>query len=142
MALKSLKSRKDTATGEGAVGLKQLRGHVDPLGLGRLAVVGQRQLVEVRQHDWKEMRRHTHTKKKNPSLVLEDLSSSKGLRLNGTPTVVPEAGLGVGSDPAERPDDLHVQRVLVLVLRVLQEGGQLHLHPLQQLQGGREDERR
>lgn len=63
MALKSLKSRKDTATGEGAVGLKQLRGHVDPLGLGRLAVVGQRQLVEVRQHDWEEMRGR---KKKNP----------------------------------------------------------------------------
>lgn len=46
-------SQKDTATGEGAVGLEQLHGHVDPLGLRRLAVVGQRQLGEVRQHNWK-----------------------------------------------------------------------------------------
>lgn len=55
------------------------------------------------------------------------------MQVNEIRTVVPEAGLCVGSDPAERPDDLHVQRVLVLVLRVLQERGQLHFHPLQQL---------
>lgn len=116
-------SQKDTATGEGAVGLKQLHGHVDPLGLRRLAVVGQRQLGEVRQHNWKhDIYRRSRS-----------LTGFQATRLSEIRTVVPEAGLRVGSDPAERPDDLHVQRVLVLVLRVLQERGQLHFHPLQQL---------
>lgn len=48
-------------------------------------------------------------------------------------TLISEAGLSVGADPPERPDDLNVQGMLVLVLRVLQEGCQLHLHPLQKL---------
>lgn len=42
---------KDTAAGEGAVGLEQLGGDVDPLVLRRLAVVSQGQLVKVRQHN-------------------------------------------------------------------------------------------
>lgn len=33
--------KKDTAAGEGAVGLKQLSGNVNPLALHRLAVVSQ-----------------------------------------------------------------------------------------------------
>lgn len=42
---------KDTAAGEGAVGLKQLCGDVDPLVLHRLAVVSEGQLVKVWQHN-------------------------------------------------------------------------------------------
>lgn len=42
---------KDTAAGEGAVGLKQLGGDVDPLVLHRLAVVSEGQLVKVWQHN-------------------------------------------------------------------------------------------
>lgn len=42
---------KDTAAGEGAVSLKQLRGDVDPLVLQRLAVVSEGQLVQVWQHN-------------------------------------------------------------------------------------------
>lgn len=42
---------KDTAAGEGTVGLKQLCGNINPLALRRLAVVSQRQLVKVRQHN-------------------------------------------------------------------------------------------
>lgn len=48
-----------------------------------------------------------------------------------TPTLISESGLSIGSNPPEGLDDLHVQRMLVLVLWVLQEGGQLHLDPLQ-----------
>ena len=51
--------RKDTAAGEGAVGLKQLRGDVYPLGLHRLAVVTQGQLVQVGQHDWRTEKKRT-----------------------------------------------------------------------------------
>lgn len=42
---------KDTAAGEGAVGLKQLRGNIDPLVVHRLAVVSEGQLVKVWQHN-------------------------------------------------------------------------------------------
>lgn len=48
-------------------------------------------------------------------------------------TVVSEARLCVRTDPSKRPDDLHVQRVLILVLRVFKERRQLHFHTLQQL---------
>lgn len=48
-------------------------------------------------------------------------------------TLVPEAGLRVGPYSAECPDDLHVQRVLILILRVLEERSQLHFYTLQQL---------
>ena len=50
-----------------------------------------------------------------------------------TPTLIPEPRLGVGTDPPEGFDDLHVQRVLILILWVFKEGSQLHLNPLQQL---------
>lgn len=45
---------QDTAAGEGAVGLKQLRGDINPLALRCLAVVRQGQLVKVRQHNWRQ----------------------------------------------------------------------------------------
>ncbi|TNN86567.1 hypothetical protein EYF80_003337 [Liparis tanakae] len=47
----SMAPEVDTAAGEGAVGLKQLGGNVNPLALHRLAVVSQRQLVKMWQHD-------------------------------------------------------------------------------------------
>lgn len=86
------------AAGEGAVGLEQLGGNVNPLAFRCLAVVSQRELVKVWQHK-----------------------------------LVSEARLCIRSDPPERPDDLHVQRVLILVLRVFQERCQLHFNTLQQL---------
>ena len=48
-------------------------------------------------------------------------------------TLISEPRLCVGAHAAEGPDDLHVEGVLVLILGVLQEGLQLHLHTLQQL---------
>lgn len=42
---------KDTAAGEGTVRLEQLGGDVNPLAFHRLAVVPQRQLVKVWQHN-------------------------------------------------------------------------------------------
>ena len=47
--------------------------------------------------------------------------------------LIPKARLCIRSDPSKCPDDLHVQRVLVLVLRVFQEWRQLHFYALQQL---------
>lgn len=48
-------------------------------------------------------------------------------------TLVSEARLCIRPNPSKRPDNLHVQRVLILVLRVFQEWSQLHLYTLQQL---------
>lgn len=48
-------------------------------------------------------------------------------------TLVSEAGLCIWSNSPECPDDLYVQRVLILVLGVFQEGCQLHFYTLLQL---------
>lgn len=71
---------KDTAAGEGAIGLEQLGSDINSLAFHCLAVVSQRKLVKVRQHNL----RNTKNKQKVRADTWQSFSKKKHVQFTHT----------------------------------------------------------